>query len=124
MSATLTSDELTKVRAMAAGSARNFYMFARYGQLKQVVLTALFKVTLKCSNNEAFELMHQTMTESDAAANADSDAADPVLLAIVKMVHVRCLEGRPLTNDEREQLRDECLRAVADAKIAAQAEDA
>lgn len=107
VSEALTSAELEQVKSLSSSCARHFYKFTSFGQLNQVVLLALFKVTLGYSNSDAERLMDETMAERERHTQAGR-AVDPLVVALVKMSHIKCLNGRDLADGDIERLYSEC----------------
>jgi hypothetical protein len=107
VSEALTVAELEQVKTLSNSCARHFYRFTSFGQLNQVVLVALFKVTLGYSNSDAQRLMEETMAERERHT-AEGRTVDPLVVALVKMSHIKCLQGRDLADDDLERLYTEC----------------
>jgi hypothetical protein len=107
VSEALTVAELEQVKTLSSNCARHFYKFTSFGQLNQVVLLALFKVTLGYSHGDAQRLMDETMAERERHTQ-QGRAVDPLVVALVKMAHIKCLSSRDLADDDFDRLYREC----------------
>jgi hypothetical protein len=111
---TFTRQELAAITALAKECATEFYaVTVDEGRPQGLALWALVRAALDCRNEEATSIMDEIEVEYQALTKEERGLIDPLLLALTKITHAKCLDGRVLTGGDRKKLFRQCLEALA-----------